>query len=47
MNTATRRPGHFRRAALALGTSVVMAASVLMFTATPSAAADPLPDGKS
>lgn len=46
MNTSTRGPGQIRRAALAMGTTLVMAASVVMFTATPSAAADPLPDGK-
>lgn len=47
MTTATHPAGHFKRAAIAIGTTIAMAASVLMFTAAPSAAADPLPDGKS
>ena len=46
MNTATQRPGRIARAALALGTTFVMAASLVMFTAGPSTAAEPLPDGK-
>ena len=48
MSTATPlTPHRRRRAALGLATALTMAASLLMFTATPATAADPVPDGLS
>lgn len=46
MNTQHARADRRRRMAIALATSITMAASLLMFSATPATAADPLPDGK-
>lgn len=47
MTSAMSPTRRIRRAALAIGTAVATVASMLLFTATPSQAADPLPNGTS